>query len=97
MNLYGLIIGLFTLFIIGIGHIIVVKAEYYFSKKVWPIFLVIGILAVIVSLLVKSSLLSGMLGITSFTFLWSIHEIIKQEERVKKGWFPYNPKRQKRN
>jgi hypothetical protein len=93
MNFYGLMLGVFTLFIIGIGHVIVIKAEYFFSKNVWPIFLMIGILSAIGSLLVNNSLLSGILGITSFTFLWSIHEIIEQEERVKKGWFPKNPKR----
>lgn len=96
MNFYGLILGLFTLFIIGIGHVIVIKAEYYFSKKVWPVFLAIGLLAAMASLFVRSALLSGILGITSFTFLWSIHEVIEQEERVKKGWFPSNPGRRKK-
>jgi hypothetical protein len=32
-------------------------------------------------------------GVFGFSSLWSIHEIIEQEERVKKGWFPANPKR----
>jgi hypothetical protein len=95
MNVYGLILGLFTLFIIGIGHIIVVKAEYYFGKNVWPAFLIAGLACVLISLVVRNSIVSGMLGVASFTFLWSIHEIIEQEERVKKGWFPKNPKRRK--
>lgn len=93
MNFYGVILGVFTLVIIGLGHVIVIKAEYYFSKRVWPVFLMIGLGAAIASLLVTSALVSGLLGITSFTFLWSIHEVIEQEQRVKKGWFPANPKR----
>lgn len=47
------------------------------------------------SLFVKNDLLSGTRGIGSFTFLWGIHEVIEQEERVKKGWFPQNSKRRK--
>lgn len=93
MNFYGVILGIFTFLIIGAGHVIVVKAEYYFSKKVWPVFLVIGLAAAVASLFIKHDLLSGILGITSFVFLWSIREVIEQEERVKKGWFPKNPKR----
>ena len=34
-----------------------------------------------------------MLGIAAFSSLWSILELVKQRERVKKGWFPENPKR----
>ena len=49
MNFYGVILGVFTLVIIGLGHVIVIKAEYYFSKRVWPVFLVIGLGAAIVS------------------------------------------------
>lgn len=91
MNYYGITIGIITLVLIGLGHVIVIKAEYYFTKRIWPLFLCIGIVALVVSLFVENDLLSGALGITSFTFLWSIHEVIEQEERVKKGWFPKNP------
>jgi hypothetical protein len=93
MNFYGLALGVFTFLIIGVGHVIVVKAEYYFTKHVWPVFLMIGLAAAIASLFVKNDLVSGTLGIASFVFLWSIHEVIEQEERVKKGWFPKNPNR----
>ncbi len=91
MNLNGLIIGIITFLIIGCFHPIVIKCEYYFGKKIWPVFLVAGILGVVLSLIFDSLILSCISGVFGFSSLWAIHEIIEQEERVKKGWFPGNP------
>ena len=44
MNFTGIIVGLATFLIIGVFHPIVIKAEYYFSKSCWPVFLAAGIL-----------------------------------------------------
>lgn len=93
MNSNGIIIGFMAFLIIGIFHPIVIKTEYYFGKKVWPIFLVIGGLLILISLFVDNLIISAVVGITGFSSLWSIHELIEQEERVKKGWFPGNPKK----
>ncbi len=94
MNFFGLILGAFMLVVIGLFHTLVIKVEYHFGTRLWPVFLVIGLFCMIVSFLVNSSLISGVLGIAGFLFLWNIHEIFKQKERVRKGWFPKNPKRQ---
>ncbi len=88
LNYYGIIIGLAMLVSTGLGHIIVIKGEYHFGIKIWPIFLLIGIVSLFLSILIDNSILSSILGIVSVTFLWGIHELIKQKERVKKGWFP---------
>jgi hypothetical protein len=93
MNYQGMIIGFSAFFIIGIFHPIVIKTEYYLGKKMWPAFLVVGILLIILSLFINNSTISAIVGVTGFSSLWSIHEIFQQEERVKKGWFPKNPKR----
>lgn len=95
MNIYfdGLIIGAATFLTIGLFHPIVIKAEYYLGVKCWWIFLIVGILGVIGSLLVESSLLSTLLGVFAFSSFWSIKELFEQRERVRKGWFPKNPKR----
>jgi hypothetical protein len=93
LNFNGLIIGLSAFLIIGIFHPIVIKAEYYYGKKVWPIFLAFGLVCIFSSLIIKTSMLSTILGILGFSSLWSIHEIIEQEKRVLKGWFPANPKK----
>lgn len=93
MNFKGLIIGVIVFVIIGIFHPIVIKTEYYFGKKVWPVFLIVGVLLIGASVFVSDILISVVIGILGFSSLWSIHELIEQEERVRKGWFPSNPKK----
>ncbi len=93
MQYYGILIGALSFLLIGIFHPIVIKAEYYFGKKFWPVFLVMGIFLCMLSLFIGNQILSAIMGIAAFSSFWSIHEIFKQEERVKKGWFPKNPKR----
>jgi len=95
MNLYfdGLLIGAATFLTIGVFHPIVIKAEYHLGVKCWWVFLFAGIAAAIASLFVCSSIISTLLGVFAFSSFWSIHEIFQQRERVRKGWFPKNPKR----
>ena len=93
MQFNGLIIGVSVFLIIGIFHPIVIKAEYYFTKKIWPVFLIMGIIFSIVSLFCENDIVSILLGTLGFTCFWSIKELFEQEERVNKGWFPKNPKR----
>ncbi|RXM76608.1 DUF4491 domain-containing protein [Clostridium tetani] len=93
MNYYGIMIGFVFLLLTGVGHVIVIKSEYYFGTKVWPLFLIIAVLSLFSSLKVDSNILSGVLGINGFVFLWAILELFQQKERVKKGWFPNNQKK----
>ncbi len=95
MNFEGAIIGLAAFLIIGLFHPIVIKAEYYFSVQIWPVFLVVGLGCIAGSLFFNSSLISAVLGIFGFSSLWSIRELHEQVERVEKGWFPANPDRGK--
>ena len=89
----GLLIGICTFLIIGFFHPVVVKAEYYWGTRCWWIFLVLGILGVIGSVIITDLLISSLLGVFSFSSFWTIKELFEQKERVKKGWFPMNPKR----
>lgn len=95
MNLIGLAVGIITFMLIGIFHVIVIKAEYFFTKKIWPLFLIAGLFLLILSLFVPSTILSSIIAILGITCLWSIKELFEQEKRVEKGWFPSNPKRSK--
>ena len=92
-HLAGLFIGICTFLILGVGHPVVVKAEYYWGTKCWWIFLVLGIAGVIASLSIDNVILSSLLGVFAFSSFWTIKEVFEQEERVQKGWFPKNPKR----
>lgn len=93
MRVEGLLVGSVTFLLIGIFHVIVVKAEYYFSKRIWPLFLLVGLAALLISVFVYSTVVSSLCAVFGISCLWSIKELFQQEQRVKKGWFPKNPNR----
>lgn len=93
-NLEGIAVGLMTFLIIGLFHPLVIKGEYYLGQKCNVLFLIGGIASMAGSLL-TSGTLSILLGVTSFSCFWSILEVREQRERVRKGWFPANPRRGK--
>lgn len=93
MNFSGLLLGAGAFLCIGLFHPLVIKAEYYFGVRSWWAFLFVGLAAAAASLFVADSYVSIFLGIFSFSSFWSIGEVFKQRERVRKGWFPKNPKR----
>ena len=88
-----MVIGIATFVIIGVFHPIVVKCEYYFGTRCWWWFLVLGVLFIVAAVWVDSVPVSALLGVTGFTCLWTIIEIFEQQDRVRKGWFPRNPRR----
>lgn len=95
MHLEGIIIAVATFFIIGIFHPIVIRSEYYWGTKCWPVFALVGAALLVDSLFIGNILLASVIGVTGCSALWSILEIFDQKERVRKGWFPMNPKRKK--
>lgn len=94
-HLLGLFIGICTFLIIGLFHPIVIKCEYYFSTRCWWWFLAIGIAGIALSVWINDIVWSSLLGVLAFSSFWSIGEIFEQRKRVKRGWFPRNPKRKK--
>lgn len=96
MYFQGILIAIATFLTIGIFHPIVIKSEYYFGVKCWPVFAIMGLIFLGVSLCVSSVFLAAILGVVGCSCLWSILEIFEQRERVRKGWFPMNPKHKER-
>ena len=92
LNVNGILIALFSFAIIGVFHPVVIKCQYYFTDRIWPIFLALGLLFLAVSLFVHNGA-SILLSLVGAACLWSIRELREQTERVNKGWFPENPKR----
>ncbi|GEM_PF-138065 len=93
LNLSGIIIGAATFLIISKARYLTILAEYYFSKRFWIGFLIFGLAMLVIAAVLQPMELSAFFAIMGFTYLWGIGEIIEQEERVRKGWFPKNPKR----
>ena len=93
LNWTGIISGAAMIVLTGVFHPVVVKCEYYFSARVWPVFLVLGVLSLVVSAVVENAAVSSVAGILGAILLWCIRELKEQEKRVANGWFPKNPKR----
>jgi hypothetical protein len=93
LNIYGIIIGAISFLIIGLFHPLVIKGEYYLGKNIWLLFLAIGIISTVSSLLIENLLISVCLGVFGFSSFWGIKEVFEQVERVKDGRFPKNPRR----
>jgi len=93
MNWNGILLAVVTFFVIGVFHPIVIKCEYYFSDRCWPVFLVVGVACLVISLFIESILVAAIVGVIGCSCLWSIGELKEQTERVRKGWFPANPNR----
>lgn len=91
--MHGILIGICAFILIGVFHPIVIKAEYYFTKRVYPVFIIAGVLFLIAAYFAPSTFLSSLLGVAGFSCFWSVKELFEQEKRVEKGWFPKNPKR----
>lgn len=93
MYFEGLLIGVAAFLCIGLFHPIVIKTEYYFGTRPWTIFLLVGIGCAIAALFIQNTLISSIVAVFGFSSLWSVKELFEQKERVRKGWFPKNPKR----
>ena len=93
MNFNGIIVGAAVFLIIGICHPIVIKMEYHWGKRSWWVLLLAGLAFSAASLFVWDAVGSTILGAAAFSCFWGIHEILSQEMRVIRGWFPENPKR----
>ncbi len=93
INASGMIAGAACFLIIMVSRWTCIVGEYYFTKIVWIAFLVFGLICIAFSFFMINIMYSSVIAMLGFTYLWGINEVIEQEERVKKGWFPMNPKR----
>lgn len=92
MNFSGLIIAGAAFLAIGLFHPLVIKGEYHFGVRIWPVFAVAGVIALALGCWVENLTLSAVLSVIGVCSLWSIGELFRQRERVAKGWFPKKPR-----
>lgn len=89
----GLVLAVLTFGTIGLGHVAVRKLNFQYGTKPAPIFLVLGLGFLGLALLAMDNLASAGLGIVGMTTLWDVVELIRQEERIRRGHAPANPDR----
>jgi hypothetical protein len=88
----GLVLAALIFGTIGLGHVAVRKLNYRYGTKPAPFFLVLGLAFLGLSLLVTSDLASAALGIVRMTTLWDAVEFVRQEERIRPGACPGEPR-----
>jgi len=90
MNLFGILIGLVTFTIIGLGFPLVIRGERYFGYWSWVYMMGIGIVLIVASLFIQSDWGSVIVGVIGATFIWGSTELKEQAVRTELGWFPFN-------
>ena len=90
MNWFGLLLGIATLFIIGLGFVWVIRGERYFGYLWWPYVMVAGILFVLGSLFLGNAWTSALVGVTGASLVWGSTELKEQAVRAELGWYPFN-------
>ncbi len=93
MNFFGMLIGVVTLLIIGLGFPLVIQGERHFGYLWWPYMMGMGFVAVIISLFISLNWLSAIVGILGATFVWGSTELKEQAVRAEIGWYPFNGKK----
>lgn len=93
LHFTGVLLGLFTFLIIGLFHPLVIKGYYYFGMRCRWWFAILGVAALVASVLMKDVMWQTLLGVLAFSSFWSVKEIAEQRDRVAKGWFPPNLRR----
>jgi hypothetical protein len=93
MSLFGPLLGLLTLLIIGLGFPLVILGERHFGVLWWPYTLTFGCLVILASLFIADDWLSALAGVLGATFVWGSIELSAQVIRVELGWFPRKEKK----
>ncbi|HSG43176.1 MAG TPA: DUF4491 family protein [Anaerolineales bacterium] len=93
MNWFGFLVGIATLFIIGLGFVWVIRGERYFGYLWWPYVMGLGALCVIGSLFVSGDWAAVLLGASGASLIWGSTELKEQAIRGELGWYPFQEKK----
>lgn len=90
MNFFGILLGLATLFIIGLGFVWVIRGERYFGYLWWPYVMASGVVLIGWSLFIANPWASALLGALGASLLWGSTELKEQAIRAELGWYPFH-------
>jgi hypothetical protein len=93
MNFFGIVLGLATLFIIGLGFFWVIRGEYHFGYLWWPYVMVTGVALIGLSVFVATDWLSALIGVFGASLIWGSTELRDQAVRAELGWYRFNPRK----
>ena len=75
LHFTGVLLGLFTFLIIGLFHPLVIKGYYYFGMRCRWWFAILGVAALMASVLMEDVMWQTLLGVLAFSSFWSVKEI----------------------
>lgn len=93
MNFFGIVLGLATLFIIGLGFFWVIRGEYHFGYLWWPYVMGIGVALIGLSVFIAMDWLSALIGVFGASLIWGSTELRDQAVRAELGWYHFNPRK----
>jgi hypothetical protein len=93
MNWFGVLIGIATLFIIGLGFVWVIRGERYFGYLWWPYVMGAGALLVLVSFFITLDYVAALIGALGASLLWGSTELKEQAVRGELGWYPFHERK----
>jgi len=93
MDWFGILVGVSTLCIIGMGFGWVIRGERYFGYLWWPYTMGIGILLMVLSVFVANEYASALLGAAGASLLWGSTELKEQAVRGELGWYPFHARK----
>ena len=88
MNSFGLLIGLMTFCVIGLGFPLVIRGERFLGVLWWPYMMGTGIVLILISLFIPTDWVSVLVGVLGATFVWGSTELKEQAVRAELGWYP---------
>ena len=93
MSWFGLLLGIATLFIIGLGFVWVIRGECNFGHLWWPYVMGAGLLLILASLWLENDWASALVGVTGASLVWGATELKEQAVRAELGWYPFKDKK----
>jgi hypothetical protein len=93
MNWFGLLLGIVTLFVVGLGFIWVIRGERIFGMLWWPYVVTLGVLLITGSLFLESNWGSALTGVFGASLIWGATEFKEQSVRTELGWYPFKSKK----
>ena len=81
LNYEGVVLAAASLLIIAVYHPLVIKAEYWFGTRVWPLFAAAALICLSASACPRG-VVSPILAFLGATNLWSVVELKAQAKRV---------------
>ncbi|MBP7688522.1 MAG: DUF4491 family protein [Thermoflexales bacterium] len=91
MNFFGIVLGIATLFTIGLGFFWVIRGEYYFGYLWWPYVMGLGFAVIGLSVFIAADWLSALIGVFGTSLIWGSTELRDQAVRAELGWYRFNP------